>query len=419
MILLDRSRWKRGHECPRARWLEYDLGGTGIRPKAQSLPLATGSAIHAPLAEILQTVITGDLEPDRKLVRQIISKHVEQYRAACLASGFSDEPGVEGATETRYIIDEQATLIEGLVWCFWAEMLPWLRTEFEILAAEKECLYVLGCDCGLGDGVGEPSDHAAKLPSIAGVLANPGCSGIVVMLRPDFIARRKSDGSLGVWDFKSSSGSLDVSEYEHSVQMALGCLAAEKMFGESCSHYYLLGLKKGRRSRPWKQETGIKKQESVLCYGYYRSASPPVQAEKWEFEYQRGKDWSKVPIWESSLSGDGTSAETWALDVLPKEKRSEQLEILGPCQRPEHLLGDFLQQLVYEEQTWAANLAATEADGALARFPQSWNCHQWGRSCEFLPICRKYPGLESPEAALTSEQFERREPNHPYEKENR
>lgn len=418
MIVLDRSRWKRGHECARARFLEYDLGGTGIRPKTQSLPLATGSAIHAPLAEILQAVIKGDIEVDRKFVRQVIGEHVKTYRDSCLASGFSDEVGAEGATETRYIVDEQATLIEGLVWCFWAEMLPWLRNEFEILAAEQEVNYVLGCTCGLGDGVGGPEDHAAKLR----VLSQTGCQGVVLMLRPDFIARRKSDGALGVWDFKSTSGSLDATEYEHSVQMALGCLAAEKMFGESCSHYYLLGLKKGRRSRPWKQETGIKKQESILCYGYYKPSSPPVQAQKWEFEYQRGKDWSKVPIWEANtlvqyadIAEEMTRAEIWVNDVLPKEKRKEQLEILGPCQRPEHLLGEFLSQLVYEEQTWAANLA----DPQLIRFPQSWNCHSWGRACEFLSICRKYPGLETPEAALTSEQFERREPNHPYEKEGR
>src|SRR5271170_3479053 len=87
-----------------------------------------------------------------------------------------------------------------------------------------------------------------------------------------------------------------------------------------------------------------------------------------EFEYQRGKDWSKVPIWEARFKdlavdpavapwvdnmpephpSESSSAERWTLTVLPAEKRKDQLEILGPCQRPEHLLGDFLQQLVYE-----------------------------------------------------------------------
>jgi hypothetical protein len=430
VILLDRSRWKTGHECPRKRFYEYNLGGRGIRPRAQSLPLATGSAIHAPLAEILQTLIKGDIKIDRAFIRQVIASHVATYRASTLASGFSDEPGMEGSAEVKYVVDEQATLIEGMVWAFYQEFLPWLQKEFEVLAAEQEVLYVIGCTCGLGDGVGAPEDHGRR------TLIGPGvhngkleyvepCKGVALMLRPDFIAKRRSDGALGVWDFKTTSYGLDQTEYEHSVQMALGCLAAEKLFNEPCGHYYLVGFRKGKREGAWSAETksksGLKKQSSPLCYGYYKAPSPPVQKEAWAPDYQRGSAWAKVPIWEAYFAdrpAEMSRVEFWIQNHLG-EKLKEQMEILGPCQRPEHLLGEFLSQLVYGEEEWAERVRVVAEDpGQLhAVIPQSWDCHQFGRACEFLAICRKYPGLETPEAALTSDAYEAREPNHQAEKE--
>lgn len=442
MILTDRSRWAARQRCARAEFHEYRFAGTGIRSVSESLPLATGIAVHEALGAILS--VEG-----RDAWREKITEAVKRYHDKCAGAEFAEAP----SDETTYVIAEQSALIEGICWGFIRVVLPWLRAEFEILASERETEWVIGCDCGLGDGVGTPGEHDQRpRPDLT-----PGCSGVALMLRPDLITRRRSDGVLGIMDFKTAAGELDLREHEHSVQMSLGCLAAEKLFEEPCNHYYLLGCLKGRREGEWDWETsskgGLKRQGSVFCYGWYKPANPPFEEAEWKWSHEYydqtpvgvqkgkppgprgyrhtlGKGWAKVPVWERSGGVEG-----WVMDTLPPEVVAEQFQILGPLQKPGVLYAGFLRQLrtqelrgadgmwqLYEaeqeQQSENPTIAAVGHDISEeildSHFPQSWNCFPFGGvACSYLPLCRREPGYEDP---LGGARYRVREPHHEAEK---
>lgn len=411
MIFLDRSRWKRGSQhCPRARYEEYHRGGWGLRPRAQSLPLATGSAIHEPLARLLVNgPVYQDKPPQREAVRVILREAVEAYRKKCLSSPTFQE--VPDSAQAKFVVDEQSHLIEALGWSIYRAFLPWLLREYEIVAVEREVNYVIGCTCGLGDGVGEVADHEAR-PDFESAELDPKdaadhCKGVALMLRPDFITRRRSDGTLGVWDWKATAYDLAQDDYEHSVQMALGTLAAEKLVGQPCDYYYVVGMKKGKRdfqSKADKESGGLKKQSSLLCYDWAKPDDPPFQrGTEWNFGYTARKGFERVPIWEAVFPDkppEMSPAEWWAMEVLPHEKVAEQLSIVGPCERPRAILERFVHEVLPQEERewqWRLQQVAEGADLELT-IRQNWNCKRYyGRSCEFVPICYGHPGWEKPE----------------------
>src|SRR5712664_3707506 len=140
MLLTDRSRYEAGLvKCPRARFLEYHYEGTGIRRKSQELPLATGIAVHAPLADLLTLVVAGNQQiPSRDSVRVLVQARLREYAEAC-------KQGIQDVTsdQVAYVIAEQSSLIEGFVWSFYRTMLPSLLQEWEIVEVEREDNYVI------------------------------------------------------------------------------------------------------------------------------------------------------------------------------------------------------------------------------------------------------------------------------------
>ena len=140
-----------------------------------------------------------------------------------------------GRRNASYVIAEQAALIEGLFWCFWSELLPWIADRWEILEVEEEGTQIAGgCTCGAGD--------AAPL----GVHVEAACAAVALMIRPDFVLRDRETRMIATADFKTSSYELDRQQYEHAPQMALSGLAAEARYGEPIPHYWLVGLAKGK-----------------------------------------------------------------------------------------------------------------------------------------------------------------------------
>lgn len=406
MKFLDRSRWKRGWHCSRARFLEYDYAGWGLRPKAQSIPLATGSGVHEPLAELLNYIQDKKELPPVELVRREVAAVLARYKKDATASGFV-EADTEG--QSAYVIAEQAHLIECLIWAVYRCFLPWLHENFEVVQVEHERDYVIGCTCGLGDGIGSPADHEARL-SVHGA-GGLGCEGTPLMLRPDFVTRRRHDGTIGIWDWKTGAYDLRQDDFEHSVQLGMGSLGVEAELGEPVSYYYLAGMKKGKREASKAAGASpLKLQQSVFCYDYCAPRNPPFQKQdEWNFGYTNRKGFGKVPIWQTM------SAEEWVMNVMPIEKVQEQLSIVGPLDIPRELLRKLPASMAQQEREWQARLGWLEAPDADIDLviPQSWNCKQFfGRDCEFMPICYKHPGWEQPEGMA---QYVTRKPHHELE----
>lgn len=387
MIYTDRSRWEKGMQrCPRARFLEYDAFGKGLKQTTLSVALSTGTYVH----KILESLMRDCKEnpgamPGRENVRIAVAGALEAYRADVDVAGF-DEINPEYVEQRQYVVDEQAHLIECLGWAAYRIFLPWFTDNFDVLEVENEEVYVAGCGCGLG-----------TLPDIA---AHEGraCNGVILMARPDMVARNKTTKAVSVWDFKTSSGTPDIFVEDHRIQFAIGTLGVEARLSEPVTQYYTTSLLKGRREadRSDFSDDKMKKQRSPLCYCYYKLADPPFGQAVYRWEYTREKGFNRVPVWEIM------KAETWVMDTLPEEKLQEIIVVSPPQQRPDFVMKRFVQQLVSYEQNRVVPAMPYESleqvEELLDRtIPQSWDCYPFKDSpCSYLPICMKHPGWETP-----------------------
>lgn len=418
MPCVDRSRfslsWGR---CQRARFLEYHSGnGFGIRRKAQSLPLATGIHVHEMLEGLLRVG-----QESREAYREVIIAAAANYRKKVNASGvlqLAEEVNEEeGVADLHALVEEQAALIEGLGWAAVKVMLPQLYSQYEVVSIEQEEEYVLGCSCGLGEGVGSGDQHEER-----------ECEGIVLMSRPDLLVRNKADRTLAYVEFKTagdmnSFGWKD--QWEGNVQLALGVVGAEKRLGEAVPNCFVLGFNKGWRKKGYNVEekayTGAKRQDSPFCYAYKKEANPPLWEEQWATSYdwvdengknrKLGKEWKKCPVWEGEFAGrpEGwTKLEYW-VEGMGVEELEKQIQWVGPLPVARYLVSDLLEALTAEEKRWQERLFRIwEAQGdahkdARKNFhtalnvevPQSWECLRYTKKCQFLPICRKEEGWEA------------------------
>lgn len=385
MRLIDRSRYSRRlRHCARAAWLAYDYKGIGLRPKAESLPLATGTAVHTPITDALSYLKEQETLPPREVFRDFVGQAIAKYKASAAAKGF-DEVASE---DVGYVIGEQGALIEGLAWAGYRVLLPWIAQEFRVLAVEQEEEFRASED-------------------------------LIMMSRPDFVLERKSDGEVGVVDLKTSAYLPDsMHGEEHILQIAFGTLGVEARIQRPVNHYYIFTLIKGKRGSGREGAGELKKQGSPLCYAYYKEADPPFDGEQWKWEYTREKGFSKIPTWLSprlqnaaAAAGMGT-AEFLVMELMDQETVEGMVGMSPPWQRPDNLIKGLVKQVVAQEAEWAYKTAAVEAGADVDEMiPQSWDCRSfYGRQCEFRSVCfRNEMGWEKPESMS---KFVARVPHH-------
>jgi hypothetical protein len=450
--LCDRSRYDRGlGQCNFARFKEYHSGphGYGIRPKAQSVYASTGIYLHdvaKGIVDIFSNDWGSDIAKYRNDVRKVIHATVARYYRLIDARGFCEGD----AAENIRIVEEQAALVEALGWIYYHKLLPWLMKEFELVSAELEEEMVADCTCGLPPGIGDFADHVAR-----------NCTGIGWMSRLDLILKRRSDGAVGWHEYKTSSNPHQdtwIAGWADNVQFASGLVAAERRLGYEISHYYVHGFDKGRRKRmEYDPETrkygGPKKQDTFLCYAYYKPGNPPLGKEEWrtsstwdEYDEKKGrvvgrklgKGYSKREVWKGNFEHkppDQSAIEHW-IEWLGPERWDEKVVTIGPYNRPTHLISEWLLEMPANERRWqqklwdlyearqqaAADIGANATHPrieahpivqlALRRlFPRNWSgCKGYfGDDCEYTPICYKKPGWDDP---LGSDLFVPRRPHH-------
>lgn len=139
VIFSDRSRFIEFQRCPTARYLGYAWGGTGLRRIRATIPLVTGSAVHAGLAEMLSQVqAQGDvpgawahIDVD-KCVAAALDIYAEELKGRGL--------DVELGEDAQWVTDEQRALIEGLVraYAIAPTGLQALLEQYRILEVERE-----------------------------------------------------------------------------------------------------------------------------------------------------------------------------------------------------------------------------------------------------------------------------------------
>lgn len=415
LYLVDRSRIETGTQrCEWERYLGYHFGpsGYGIQRKSESLPLATGIAVHVG-TELLGRWALEHPEARTlplEVIRAAATTARQQYEERARQRGLAQ---VGDSERVEYIIGEQSSLIGGLIWCAGLEFFPWLLDRYVVVVVETEEVHVVGCTCGLGDGIGTQADHEAR-----------DCAGIGFMARPDLITRsRDRIDSYQYWEYKTTARITQAwqESWETRVQFHAGVVPVEERLGIRIDETFVVGLYKGDR-RPNKD--GVRLQNSVLCYGYYRASKPPHQAEGWEALWEdptrtpqklAWQQWKKRPIWDvEDFTGGGVEdpVEYWVRWLTP-EIRQQQLAIVGPFNRQESLIRGFFRELLPSERRWQARtwavyeaLAQREFQWAdpqvqqtmSEQFQRSWACRKFGaeHECAFATICFERQGWEDP-----------------------
>jgi hypothetical protein len=402
-VLTDRSRIHDGWSwCPRARYLRYHSGpsGYGIQRKALALPLTTGAYTHDLLAELLLAHQEEARGGEKVQAKTIIEKQVGKYKTICAKRGFQE--GL--AEDTDRVIQEQAALIEGFGWCAHYYWIPQLFEEWEPVMVEEEITAELA-------GAAPPAEGEPR---------------IILMLRPDLVLRRRLDGSLAEVDFKTAADTSYISwrrQWEDNGQLALQGWGAGEALGEPVDFAYVYALIKGRRTKD-KGENPIERQRSPLVYAYHRAANPPMVEEDWKLRYEWvdpetgetrrvGKGYQLKSIQSHLFPGKpaGMSTTEYWVRALALEDAGAQREILGPYQILPEQKQAMLRAAVAEEQRWREKLWRIYDAGEKAGWderdpgfqqvldqeaPRTWDCHRYGKDCQFLSLCRKEGGWEAP-----------------------
>ena len=450
LYLSDRSRMNLGLTwCPRARYLEFSSGpvGYGIRSKRRAIPLATGSGIHKPLELALRHMKEHGEVPSREAFRPMVVEAIAEYFSLVEKRGFMNHTD----DQTQKIMQEQRCLIEGLSWTAWKILLPPIHEHYAVVHVEQEDVLVWDCDCGLGEMLGDYTEHEAK-----------GCGGIGIQVRPDAGLRRRSDSALCVLDWKSD-GNVHKYNWQESfrlnIQMAFQVMSLERLMQEPVQGgVFIAGLHKGWRATEKTDQDGVwvgvegsptteKYQASVMCYGYQKPANPPLEPEEWRSEYYysewdekkqkmvgrnlKGKGYSKVGLWLANFPDkpkSWSSMEHWVENYLSDETVAKQVKLAGPLHAPEHLFealkraGTANEQRV-RESLWALWEVSEATGGEFSHpdfqaaldihFPQTWDCQRYNTKCQFVPICDRQAGWEDP---LGTGMYELRRPHHEAER---
>jgi hypothetical protein len=431
--LTDRSRYRLGTgRCPMARYLGYHWGptGYGITLRAEALPLATGLYVHYGVEAFCGVLKSRDTLPSLEETRLIIAEVRKAYTARVEDRGFR---GILGGPQTEETIVEQSILISGLLWALRLKFLPWLHQTYRVLSVETERVHMLTCSCGAG--ALDFWEHVRR-----------ECNGKGLMLRTDILGLRRGGTTCAYFECKTTgwAGDAWAEQWEGDPQLGLGTLDVPQLHGAEVTELYVVGLDKGKRVRDRGDVEGRRKQQSALCYGYFRPGNPPLAADEWLPAYEWVNDAGEVkraprthkregiwklaesdwPTWQAYHHQDPTlTPEEFWVRTLPASVMDKICFLLGPMDRQDDQIHSLRGSIVGEEDRWQQTLwRLYEAQQTMAwsspefqalldeLIPRSWNCRPFGKEaqCEFYQICHRHEGWQDPLAGA----YQPRLPHH-------
>ena len=418
MLYTDRSRFKTHFKCPFERYLNYHYSGIGIVRSGLSIPLITGSYAHNGIEAVLHLVSATNSMPSAKDVRDIVANISSNYTNDVLAAGFTSQ---EENDSIGYVIQEQTTLISGLLWSWSVYVLPQVLERYTILHIEQEMERVVGCTCGLAS-LGTVAEHIAR-----------DCAGVVVMTRPDIVAESSDTGSVVYIELKTGSR-IDSGTFEGDVQFAFGAAGIECYTGKPLSESYVHALSKGYRGMPkTKTDDSFPYQQSSLCYAYVNQGIAGMVPQDISFKYTSKKGYKRTPVWEIIFKNipAGVPVEEHYISLMDDEELASHVNILGPYPYPKQQVEEMLIEIQHLEKRidpLYRQIDSEVADKGLAdpdvqtllheNIPKGWTCRTYNSICPYYHICTKLPGWEDPLSILDREgkpMYVIRDPNHPIE----
>lgn len=446
-------------ECRMERYLAFHAGqhGTGYRRRATAIPLATGAGVHDGIGLIGEWILDRQaakpndrlLEAPDSVIAWAATEAANKYERTARECGLElTKSDLDVAAAIDQLILEQRTLIEAQVWIYALARLPVMLASAKLVDIEHEEGPVVACTCGLGDWVGQWTDHAARQ-----------CRGICPQGRADAIWEMYADSTLVYEEIKTKATPNYgwEQQWEHSGQLWLNMHAAGLRLGREVSQAYVPILLKGKRDRVNRDDrTQPKIQQSPLCWPWFDSGEASLRAPEWASRYKWIDDWGKwhtlprsyrrVALWDeanelpagSNPNGvvvrEGASrVERWVKGWIAPGQYGELLKTLGPFPKPAQLMVDAERALIAEETWWRDVVARLRAAGvyqagdqgvedhpedpplaAADLIPRSWACTKFaGDACSFKKICFREPGWENLD---THPDFDIRTPHHAIEK---
>jgi hypothetical protein len=318
-----------------------------------------------------------------------------------------------------HVLNEQTTLISGMIWSWASYTLPPFLEEFEVLHVEQEMERIVDCDCGLNN-IGVVAAHIER-----------GCNGLCIMTRPDIIAINRLTKAMYYFELKTG-GKIDAGTFEGDVQFAFGAAGVEGFTGQELTGSYIHGLVKGYRKRPYNDNTAPKYQASSLCYAYVLPAIDGLVPENIKFRYGKGvsRQHKRTPVWELTFKDkhpDIPNIEHY-ISLMDDDELESHVRVFGPYPYPRLQVEEMLEEIAHLEkrnhevftyvnqEVEEKGFAHEDAQQSLREFvPKSWGCRQWGEQlCQYYPICTKQHGWDQPCRYMD---FTKREANHPVEHE--
>jgi len=349
--LIDRSRVEAREECPRMRFLNYDYDNDGLDTEEQSLPLLSGTAIHAAHARLLAG---QDLDT---VVSEIITGYVDEIKLR----------GLYGIDLTADIIREQAALLEGMLRTWAVVRMPLLLEEYEVVSIEQRQDWEL-------------------------------FPGLVERMRKDAILRRRDDGLKFILDYKTLKypSEMWMEKFEHSLQTCLYLQSEKELSSEPLGGIIYEGLVKGEfrkdtaKSSPW---YGQKIQNSPYTIAYKLGGDDGLAL--YQTDYTPKKGYRKVKTFEEMPMKEWVNHH-----LLPSGQAHENFIIVPPIMPPNYELERVKQQTVREELEYFDRLGkyrsmlANDSVNAESYLDivaplRTGRCDKYGRdnSCKFKSIC--------------------------------
>lgn len=417
MSFSDRSRYNEYQRCPRARYLGYEVMGTGVRRNRSSIPLTTGISVHVGRANMLSQVLKVGNDAVRADLRVNVGEAVQSALGA-----YDDELrdrglDVELGEDAQLVVDEQKALIEGLLRAYAKSGLVDLVERYRVLEVEREDLWER-FTLRAGDTEVEPVDFQS---------------------RADALLQERSSGDLYIDSLKTAA-QFDYrkdSENRHDVQGLSEAATVERRLRVSDPSARIMGIQmtflvKGMRRQDY--EGGPYRTASPLLRGYYREGvtereyawkaetpcpgpghvlkqgkKGPIVCEGKKF-HKLGQEWTPFQTYKSS--GDIVDGE-----LVSTMEMSEWIDLLAsgtvqpeagdpfaaivqtpmPYFRQDQDVLDWVEQAQGQESDVAAKAAQVERvrveEPKMLRstlnqlFPQNRRSCDWPSPCQHAPIC--------------------------------
>lgn len=391
MIVSHRSRVEHFQRCDRRGYYNHLYNNRGISRKGFDPDQLMGQCVHTGLESLLK----GSSEDEA--ANDAIIRFCKDIEAGDLAPQMVETAG--GFEAVKFNPAQRTfmvSLVEALVRGWARTRLPKIKEEFEILDVEMEEVVQLSPE-------------------------------VTFLTRSDFIARRRVDSSLFVFNFKTVKwpDGMWRKKFHYDQQTLSELLGPEARYGKKFGGVIIEGLVKGTKNIEYPKGSGIRYNNSPLLWAWVGPDNSPFPADlkiTYDWTDSEGKPRRLGPSYTRVPASMVMPIREW-VDKVEREQPlllEGQFVTLPPVLRSDPEMESWKTSTIYREMEIQLGLSVLENNpSSLAildqQFPKNTsdgNCLGFGETtCPFFSICWEGASPDDPDL------YQPRTFNHPQEEE--